>query len=153
MIVIVFAIFMINTCKYCFYRIKEGTFWTSATFPTSTEGECIKSASGVLMRSGAGKHTSADGAMYTGKWRKDKVRNYRWRVLHYWFGPRGRVSVLSSLTHVPWLCPPQMCGRGTLWFPSGAHYKGEFKDNMFHGTGTYTFPDGCIYKGQFTQNR
>lgn len=68
-------------------------------------------------------------------------------------GPRGRVSVLSSLMHVPSLCPPQMFGRGTLWFPSGAHYKGEFKDNMFHGIGTYTFPDGCIYKGQFNQNR
>lgn len=40
---------------------------------SSTEGECSRSASGVMMRSGAGKHTSASGVIYTGEWCEDKV--------------------------------------------------------------------------------
>lgn len=40
---------------------------------SSTEGECSRCASGVMMRSGAGKHTSAGGVIYTGEWLEDKV--------------------------------------------------------------------------------
>lgn len=43
---------------------------------SSTEGECSRSASGVMMRSGAGKHTSASGVIYTGEWCEDKVCVY-----------------------------------------------------------------------------
>lgn len=38
-----------------------------------TEGECSRSASGALMRNGVGKHTSANGIIYTGEWHEDKV--------------------------------------------------------------------------------
>lgn len=135
---------MISTCK-C--RFKKGLSEALPRCPPP-EGECIKSESGGWVRSGAGKHTSADGATYTGKWREDQVRGAREAP-----GARGRASVPLSLVHVSSLCPPQMCGRGLLRLPSGAHYQGEFKGNMFHGAGTYTFPDGCIYQGQFNQNR
>ncbi|XP_005725225.1 MORN repeat-containing protein 2 isoform X2 [Pundamilia nyererei] len=46
-----------------------------------------------------------------------------------------------------------MHGRGTVQYPSGAQYEGEFKDNMYNGTGTYTFPDGSMCKGHFHNNR
>ncbi|XP_038130441.1 MORN repeat-containing protein 2 [Cyprinodon tularosa] len=46
-----------------------------------------------------------------------------------------------------------MQGRGTLQFPSGAQYEGEFKDNMYHGLGKYIFPDGSVYKGCFCNDR
>lgn len=39
----------------------------------SAEGECSRSESGAVMRSGTGKHTSAGGVVYTGEWREDKV--------------------------------------------------------------------------------
>lgn len=120
---------------------------------SSTEGKCLRSESGELKRSGAGKHTSADGSVYTGEWHEDKVCVYSQRVLHYSSGAGGRVSVPFPLTRVPWRCPRQMHGSGTLQLSSGARYEGEFKDNMFHGTGTYTFPNGCIYNGQFCKNR
>ncbi|XP_029681339.1 MORN repeat-containing protein 2 isoform X2 [Takifugu rubripes] len=97
---------------------------SSFAFPNGDkyEGECIKSASGGLMRSGTGKHTSADGAMYTGKWRKDK-----------------------------------MCGRGTLRFPSGAHYKVWTFDAIpgvcrLEGNGVFTDARGLVWKGKFQGN-
>lgn len=43
---------------------------------SSTEGECSSSASGVMVRSGAGTHTSAGGVIYTGEWHEDKVCIY-----------------------------------------------------------------------------
>lgn len=47
----------------------------------------------------------------------------------------------------------QMNGTGRLEHPSGAVFKGEFKDNMFHGAGTYTFPNGAKYTGPFNENK
>lgn len=44
--------------------------------PSSAEGKCIVDESGAMKRSGAGKHSSADGSVYTGEWHKDKVRLY-----------------------------------------------------------------------------
>lgn len=41
-----------------------------------TEGKCNKSESGKLKRRGTGKHRSADGSVYTGEWREDKVCLY-----------------------------------------------------------------------------
>lgn len=70
-------------------------------FPSPAEGECTSSESGLMMRSGVGKHTSADGATYTGEWREDKVRTCSKCVLHESSGSRGRVPVLLSLTKCP----------------------------------------------------
>lgn len=49
---------------------------TQVCVSSSTEGECSRSASGVMMRSGAGKHTSEGGVIYTGEWHGDKVCIY-----------------------------------------------------------------------------
>lgn len=46
-----------------------------------------------------------------------------------------------------------MNGCGTLTHPSGAIYRGLFRDNMYHGKGTYRFPDGTEYNGTFNDNR
>lgn len=47
-----------------------------------TEGECSGSASEGVKRSGAGKHASAGGVIYTGEWLEDKVCvQYSWCLL------------------------------------------------------------------------
>lgn len=116
----------------------------------STEGECSRSASGVMMRSGAGKYTSAGGIIYTGEWHEDKVCIYC-VCTSFLFMPVWLYFLCGLVTHA--LSLSQMHGRGTMQHPSGALYEGEFKDNMYHGTGTYTFPDGSTYKGHFHKNR
>jgi len=40
-------------------------------------------------------------------------------------------------------------GKGTLTFPDGQKYVGEFKGSNFHGQGTFTSPNGMKYVGEF----
>ena len=38
---------------------------------------------------------------------------------------------------------------GTITYPDGRKYVGEFKDGKWHGQGTFTFADGGVLKGMF----
>lgn len=69
---------------------------------SSTEGECSRSESGVMMRSGTGKYSSAEGVVYTGEWCEDKVCKYCVCVLH-------DVSFLWLLTCSLALCHLHRC--------------------------------------------
>ena len=40
-------------------------------------------------------------------------------------------------------------GVGTLVYPDGNKYVGEFMNGLFHGQGTQTYPDGGEYKGSW----
>lgn len=151
---IVLAIFIIKTYKYCFYHTKEWTFWIIIMnlrhLPSSTQ-------------------RASASHMHLGQWRGAELVNTHQQTDPYTLESGAKIKyaftlsvhfithqvlvVVLPLTPVPSLCPPQMHGTGTLQLSSGACYKGEFKDNMFHGTGTYTFPNGCVYKGQFCKNR
>ena len=42
---------------------------------------------------------------------------------------------------------------GTLTWPNGEKYVGEFRDGKYHGQGTTTFPDGRKYVGEWRDNR
>ena len=42
---------------------------------------------------------------------------------------------------------------GSNMVPTGAIYRGEWKDDKFDGHGTYTYRDGRKYTGQFRENR
>lgn len=39
--------------------------------------------------------------------------------------------------------------RGTMSFPDGSTYVGDFRAGQFHGSGTYTWPDGSTYVGGY----
>ena len=43
----------------------------------------------------------------------------------------------------------QINGKGTLTYPSGRNYNGEWKNGVFHGQGTYTSPDVSTYVGEW----
>ena len=43
--------------------------------------------------------------------------------------------------------------KGTMTFPDGARYEGDWESGEFHGKGTYTFPDGRRYEGDFESNK
>jgi serine/threonine protein kinase len=44
-------------------------------------------------------------------------------------------------------------GRGTMVFPNGDRYDGDFKDGKRNGCGTFTFANGRSYMGQFQQDQ
>lgn len=74
-----------------------------------TEGECSRSASGVMMRSGAGKHTSAGGVIYTGEWCEDQVCVYCvCTLLLMMYGPLW--LLIHALSHSVWLVHRCMAG-------------------------------------------
>ncbi|XP_049892455.1 MORN repeat-containing protein 2 isoform X2 [Epinephelus moara] len=76
------------------------------------EGECSMSASGVMMRSGSGKHTSAGGIIYTGEWHEDKMHG------------RGTLQHPSGALYEGEFKDNMYHGTGTYTFPDGSTYKG-----------------------------
>ena len=40
-------------------------------------------------------------------------------------------------------------GQGTITYPNGRKYVGEWKDGLPNGQGTITFPDGRMYVGEY----
>ncbi len=43
-------------------------------------------------------------------------------------------------------------GKGTMLYPSGARYTGDFKNGQIHGRGTLIFTDGRHYTGEWSEN-
>ena len=43
----------------------------------------------------------------------------------------------------------QINGKGTLTYPSGRNYNGDWKNGVFHGQGTFTSPDVSTYVGEW----
>ncbi len=44
-------------------------------------------------------------------------------------------------------------GQGTITYPNGRKYVGEWKDGLPNGQGTHTFPDGREYEGEFKNHK
>ena len=43
-------------------------------------------------------------------------------------------------------------GSGSMIFPTGEKYVGDFKEGNFHGKGNLVFPEGERYEGDFIEN-
>ena len=43
--------------------------------------------------------------------------------------------------------------QGIQFLNDGGYYEGEYKDGKFHGQGTLTFPDGIKFVGEFREEK
>ena len=44
-------------------------------------------------------------------------------------------------------------GQGTLYYPDGKQYEGNWKDGKKHGTGTYIWPNGSRYFVHYNEGK
>ncbi|KAF7658445.1 hypothetical protein LDENG_00012420 [Lucifuga dentata] len=101
------------------------------------EGECSRSTSGVMMRSGSGTHTSASGIIYTGEWHEDKMHG------------RGTLQHPSGAVYEGEFKDNMYHGTGTYTFPDGSSYTGPFNENRLEGEGALTNTTGLVWTGEF----
>ncbi|XP_028845918.1 MORN repeat-containing protein 2 isoform X2 [Denticeps clupeoides] len=104
--------------------------WTS-------EGECCRTAEGVLMRHGVGKHTSGSGVIYKGEWKDDKMNGL------------GTAVYPSGAMYDGGFKDNMYNGHGTYRFPDCATYKGTFNNNRLEGKGNFTDAQGYVWTGLF----
>lgn len=116
-----------------------GPLKVSYIFPNGDryEGECSRSAYGALVRSGAGKHTSASGITYTGEWHEDKMHG------------RGTMQYPSGAQYEGEFKDNMYNGTGIYTFPDGSMCKGHFHNNRLEGDGAFISAQGLFWTGEF----
>ncbi|XP_026217268.1 MORN repeat-containing protein 2 isoform X1 [Anabas testudineus] len=111
----------------------------SYVFPNGDryEGDYSRSATGVILRSGTGKHISANGILYTGEWHEDKMHG------------RGTLQHPSGALYEGEFKDNMYHGTGIYTFPDGSTYKGHFYENRLEGEGAFTDTKGLVWTGEF----
>ncbi|XP_062239194.1 MORN repeat-containing protein 2 [Platichthys flesus] len=117
----------------------EEVIKVSLIFPNGDryEGESLKSASGVMVRTGVGKQTTANLIIYTGEWLEDKMNGKG--TLQYPSGVMYEGEFKDNMFH----------GMGTYTFQDGSNYKGQFLENRMEGEGAFTNTQGMVWTGEF----
>ena len=64
----------------------------------------------------------------------------------------GSVTFPNGMDYVGDFKNGKADGQGRLIWTSGARYVGQFANNQQHGTGTITYPNGTKYVGQFERD-
>mgnify|MGYP003643513289 CR=1 FL=1 len=64
---------------------------------------------------------------------------------------KGTITYPSGNKYVGEFNDGKYNGKGTMTYPSGTNYVGEFKDDAMHGKGTYTSAGGGIDEGDFRE--
>ncbi|XP_035002995.1 MORN repeat-containing protein 2 isoform X1 [Hippoglossus stenolepis] len=117
----------------------EEVIKVSFIFPNGDryEGESFKSASGVMVRTGVGKQTTANWIVYTGEWHEDKMHG------------RGTLQFPSGVMYEGEFKDNMFHGTGTYTFTDGSTYKGQFHKNRLKGDGAFTNTQGLVWTGEF----
>jgi hypothetical protein len=72
-----------------------------------------------------------------------------WIDLFDWDNCQGTVTFPSGEQYVGEYKDGETNGQGTYTFPDGEQYVGEWKDSKRHGQGTFTFLSGAKYVGEY----
>ncbi|KAM3930578.1 MORN repeat-containing protein 2 [Leptodactylus fuscus] len=114
-------------------------FQISFVFPNrdTYEGECRRSSTGALERSGMGVSRSPNGVTYTGTWKNDRMHGI------------GKLEHPSGAVYEGEFIDNNFHGRGTYTFSDGAQYMGNFTENKMIGEGEYVDANGLQWKGSF----
>jgi hypothetical protein len=70
-----------------------------------------------------------------------------------WNNCIGTVTFPDGQKYVGEFRDGQRSGQGTFTWPEGQKYVGEYRDGKSHGQGTFTFPDGRKYVGEFRDDK
>ncbi|XP_006638614.2 MORN repeat-containing protein 2 [Lepisosteus oculatus] len=118
---------------------ETGVLTVSYVFPNGDkyDGECCKTSEGVVMRSGIGKHTAANGVIYTGQWKDDEMNG------------KGKLEHPSGAFYEGEFKNNMFHGRGTYTFQNGTKYTGTFDENKLEGEGQFTDSRGLVWMGNF----
>ena len=93
------------------------------------------------LRHGRGIQLWADGAKFTGYWKKGKACG-KGRLKH----SDGDIYEGDWLDDKPW-------GYGKYEHMDGTTYEGEWKDDKQHGRGKEIWPDGTSYEGEYVEGK
>jgi hypothetical protein len=113
--------------------------------------------------SGSGRVEWTNGESYVGtlvEGRKHGKGRFNW-VGGQWYegdwgmtGPRATASSSSSAaTATRGVLDGEPSGRGTLIFPTGDRYTGDFARGVFHGQGRFAWKNGNRYEGAWRLGR
>ena len=99
-------------------------------------------------RVGPGALTFPNGRVLRGVWNDVKAVGYQNYEEFTAAPPQAQQPVLAG-------CIQGDCvnGQGTLMWPTGQKYVGQFKDGKRHGQGTNSMPDGRKYVGEFRDDQ
>lgn len=67
------------------------------------------------------------------------------------FSGKGTITYPDGSSYNGNFVKDKRTGDGTFNFYNGDSYKGYFKDNKFEGQGTFTYENGDVYKGEFKE--
>ncbi len=68
-------------------------------------------------------------------------------------GGQGTITFPSGSTYVGEFRDRKRTGQGTMTYSDGGKYEGKWKDGKKHGQGTFTFIDGRKSAGEFRGNK
>ena len=68
-------------------------------------------------------------------------------------GGQGTITFPSGSTYVGEFRDGKRTGQGTMTYSDGGKYEGKWKDGKQHGQGTFTFTDGRKWAGEFRENK
>lgn len=94
--------------------------------------------SASIERSGQGVLKCANGVVYSGSWRHDKLN-----------GPGGLFEHPSGCRYEGEFRDGLFDGTGVYFWPNGSSYEGEFKAGRLEGKGTFRDPNGQVWLGTF----
>lgn len=92
---------------------------------------------GTAERTGTGSHFTAEGTVYVGQWKDDKMNG------------QGQITFPSGAVYQGDFVNNHFKGNGVYTWPNRSFYTGVFNENKMEGDGEFTDTEGQIWTGTF----